>query len=101
MAFQPLSLIEPGVRRPTLKLPVAGCRLPAGPQATTSSTMRSSRFIERRFYWQPVTGNRQLFVIHHAPHKETAMDEIDRDDEDDYEDEQIEQMIIDNGILLH
>ena len=29
------------------------------------------------------------------------MDEIDRDDEDDYEDEQIEQMIIDNGILLH
>ena len=30
------------------------------------------------------------------------MDEIDRDDEDgEYEDEQIEQMIIDNGILLH
>jgi len=30
------------------------------------------------------------------------MDEIDRDDEEaDYEDEQIEQMIIDNGILLH
>ena len=30
------------------------------------------------------------------------MDEIDRDDEDnDYDDEQIEQMIIDNGILLH
>ena len=30
------------------------------------------------------------------------MDEIDRDDEEgEYEDEQIEQMIIDNGILLH
>ena len=29
------------------------------------------------------------------------MDEIDRDDGDDYEDEHIEQMIIDNGILLH
>jgi hypothetical protein len=30
------------------------------------------------------------------------MDEIDRDDEEsDYDDEQIEQMIIDNGILLH
>ena len=29
------------------------------------------------------------------------MDEIDRDEEDEYEDEQIEQMIIDNGILLH
>ena len=29
------------------------------------------------------------------------MDDIDHDDEDDYEDEQIEQMIIDNGILLH
>jgi hypothetical protein len=29
------------------------------------------------------------------------MDEIDQDNEDDYEDEQIEQMIIDNGILLH
>jgi hypothetical protein len=28
------------------------------------------------------------------------MDEIDRDDEDTYDDEQIEQMIIDNGILL-
>ena len=30
------------------------------------------------------------------------MDEIERDDaDDDYEDEHIEQMIIDNGILLH
>ena len=29
------------------------------------------------------------------------MDEIERDDGDDYEDEHIEQMIIDNGILLH
>ncbi|MGZ5493237.1 MAG: hypothetical protein ACXW3E_07040 [Thermoanaerobaculia bacterium] len=29
------------------------------------------------------------------------MDDIERDDDDDYEDEQIEQMIIDNGILLH
>lgn len=29
------------------------------------------------------------------------MDEIESDDEDEYEDEQIEQMIIDNGILLH
>jgi len=29
------------------------------------------------------------------------MDEIDPDEEDEYEDEQIEQMIIDNGILLH
>lgn len=29
------------------------------------------------------------------------MDEIERDDADDYEDEHIEQMIIDNGILLH
>ena len=30
------------------------------------------------------------------------MDDIDRDDaDDDYEDEHIEQMIIDNGILLH
>lgn len=29
------------------------------------------------------------------------MDEMDRDDGDDYEDEHIEQMIIDNGILLH
>ena len=29
------------------------------------------------------------------------MDPIDRDDEDEYDDEQIEQMIIDNGILLH
>jgi len=29
------------------------------------------------------------------------MDDMDRDDEDDYDDEQIEQMIIDNGILLH
>jgi hypothetical protein len=29
------------------------------------------------------------------------MDEIEHDDEDEYEDEQIEQMIIDNGILLH
>ena len=30
------------------------------------------------------------------------MDDIDREDEDgEYEDEQIEQMIIDNGILLH
>ena len=28
------------------------------------------------------------------------MDDIDREDEDDYDDEQIEQMIIDNGILL-
>jgi hypothetical protein len=29
------------------------------------------------------------------------MDEIESDEEDEYEDEQIEQMIIDNGILLH
>lgn len=29
------------------------------------------------------------------------MDDIERDDDDDFEDEQIEQMIIDNGILLH
>jgi hypothetical protein len=29
------------------------------------------------------------------------MDEIEHDEEDEYEDEQIEQMIIDNGILLH
>ena len=29
------------------------------------------------------------------------MDEIDQDEEEEYEDEQIEQMIIDNGILLH
>ena len=30
------------------------------------------------------------------------MDDIERDDaDDDYEDEHIEQMIIDNGILLH
>jgi hypothetical protein len=29
------------------------------------------------------------------------MDEIEQDDEEEYEDEQIEQMIIDNGILLH
>jgi hypothetical protein len=30
------------------------------------------------------------------------MDEIDQDDEEEFEDdEQIEQMIIDNGILLH
>ncbi len=29
------------------------------------------------------------------------MDDIEPDDDDDYEDEQIEQMIIDNGILLH
>jgi len=29
------------------------------------------------------------------------MDDMDRDDEDDYDDEQNEQMIIDNGILLH
>jgi hypothetical protein len=31
------------------------------------------------------------------------MDDIDRpdEDEDEYDDEQIEQMIIDNGILLH
>ena len=29
------------------------------------------------------------------------MDDIESDDDDDYEDEQIEQMIIDNGILLH
>lgn len=30
------------------------------------------------------------------------MDDIDRDDQDDdYEDEHIEQMIIENGILLH
>ncbi len=29
------------------------------------------------------------------------MDDIDHDDEEEYEDEQIEQMIIDNGILLH
>ena len=29
------------------------------------------------------------------------MDPIDRDDEEEYDDEQIEQMIIDNGILLH
>jgi len=31
-----------------------------------------------------------------------AMDEVDRDEEDGEEyDEQIEQMIIDNGVLLH
>jgi hypothetical protein len=36
------------------------------------------------------------------PHKESAMDDTtEREDDDDYEDEQIEQMIIDNGILLH
>lgn len=29
------------------------------------------------------------------------MDEIERDDADDYDDEHLEQMIIDNGILLH
>ena len=29
------------------------------------------------------------------------MDEIERDDVDDYDDEHLEQMIIDNGILLH
>lgn len=29
------------------------------------------------------------------------MDEIERDDEEEYDDEHIEQMIIDNGILLH
>ena len=29
------------------------------------------------------------------------MDDIEPDDDDEYEDEQIEQMIIDNGILLH
>lgn len=29
------------------------------------------------------------------------MDDIERDDDDDFEDEQIEQMIIDNGIILH
>ena len=29
------------------------------------------------------------------------MDEIEHDDADDYEDEQIDKLIIDNGILLH
>jgi hypothetical protein len=29
------------------------------------------------------------------------MDENERDDVDDYDDEHLEQMIIDNGILLH
>jgi hypothetical protein len=29
------------------------------------------------------------------------MDDIERDDDDEYDDEHIEQMIIDNGILLH
>ncbi|GAC1396118.1 MAG: hypothetical protein NVSMB68_12920 [Thermoanaerobaculia bacterium] len=29
------------------------------------------------------------------------MDDIESEEEDEYEDEQIEQMIIDNGILLH
>ncbi len=29
------------------------------------------------------------------------MDDIERDDGDEYDDEHIEQMIIDNGILLH
>lgn len=29
------------------------------------------------------------------------MDEIEPDDDDEYDDEHIEQMIIDNGILLH
>jgi len=37
------------------------------------------------------------------PHfKEATVDDIERNDEDDEEyDEQIEQMIIENGILLH
>jgi hypothetical protein len=29
------------------------------------------------------------------------MDEIEHDDAEDYEDEQIDKLIIDNGILLH
>jgi hypothetical protein len=40
-------------------------------------------------------------VIHRMPQEE-AMDEIERNDGDfEDEDEQIEQMIIENGILLH
>jgi hypothetical protein len=43
-----------------------------------------------------------LFVIHHPTTRRPDMDDIDREDDgEEYDDEQIEQMIIDNGILLN
>src|SRR5687768_1191875 len=150
MVFQPPSLIEPGVRSPTL---IGGGAAGAGglgassrPQAMRDTAVSTNiacficrdcirlplteigarrcchpersegpgwEVARRRIMAPPLTqvpryagddtvNAERPSVIHRREQSGGhSMDEIERDDGDDYEDEHIEQMIIDNGILLH
>jgi hypothetical protein len=86
---------------------VAGCRLSvvgfsgAGLQVSAKKATATAKC----FMAADSTDNRQLTTDNGCDKPTLSqgerMDDIERDDDDDYEDEQIEQMIIDNGILLH
>jgi hypothetical protein len=112
MAFQPPSLTEPGVSSPTRSGCAAagaggaavpcGAALSRGWQAAKRNARASrARFMRRGFYGWTVDACQRY--TEEVGGIRTMNDEMDQNDGADYEDddEQIEQMIIENGILLH
>src|SRR5689334_14857870 len=110
MAFQPPSLIEPGVSSPTRNGFSAGAVLVAAGGAEVSRCAHEAmkrktiaaraRFMVRGFYGLPL---RAASGTRRPRRRSISMDDIDRNNDAEYDedDEQIEQMIIENGILLH
>src|SRR5437773_603729 len=91
MAFQPLSLTEPGVRSPTFIAGGAGAGCGCWQASRVSKVRSTAGFISRAFY----------FVINEVAEKEPPMDDTDRNGNGAEDDEQFEQMIVENSILLH